>query len=157
MIDAAIRDLKKEYIPRVTILVGHSGGAAIAADILAIDPELAQAALLVSCPCDVGPWRNHMKVVHPSPLWDQPVESLSPLSVASQVSKEAHIRMIVGDNDQVVPPQFTKTYADRLATRGVDVRVLQIPGKTHNILLEPEVETELEQLEASVAKTASEP
>jgi predicted esterase len=151
MIVAAIHDLQSEYNPRATVLVGHSGGAAIAADILGLQPKLAAAALLLSCPCDVGAWRKHMKEVQLAPVWDQPVESLSPLDLAAQVPTSTRIRMMVGSDDHVAPPKFTQVYADRLAARGVDVQVTQLPGKNHEILLEPDVETALERLVASIA------
>lgn len=151
MIVAAIHDLQSEYNPRATVLVGHSGGAAIAADILGLQPKLAVAALLLSCPCDVGAWRKHMKEVQLAPVWDQPVESLSPLDLAAQVPTSTRIRMMVGTDDHVTPPKFTQVYADRLAARGVDVRVTHLPGKDHEILLEPDVETALERLVASIA------
>jgi pimeloyl-ACP methyl ester carboxylesterase len=42
--------MRNAYHPRTTLIVGHSGGSAIAADLIALRPELAGAALLVSCP-----------------------------------------------------------------------------------------------------------
>ncbi len=151
MIVAAIQALQSEYHPRASVMVGHSGGAAMAADILAVAPTLADGALLLSCPCDVPRWRAHMKEVHPAPLWDQPVSSLSPLELAPRVSTAAHIRMMVGAEDEIAPPPFTERYANRLAVRGIDVQVTVIPSKGHEILLEPAVESALEQLMAAVA------
>jgi poly(3-hydroxybutyrate) depolymerase len=52
-IAAAARSLMTRYRASDLTLVGHSGGSAMAADILALDPHLAKRALLVSCPCDV--------------------------------------------------------------------------------------------------------
>jgi pimeloyl-ACP methyl ester carboxylesterase len=48
----AIGALKRRYHARKVVVVGHSGGAAIAANILGRHPELIDAALLVSCPYD---------------------------------------------------------------------------------------------------------
>jgi predicted esterase len=150
MIVAAIQSLQREFKPRATVLVGHSGGAAISADILALSPELAQAALLVSCPCDVGPWREHMKEVHPAPIWDLPISSLSPLDLTSKLAATVRIRTIVGVDDHTAPPRFTQSYADRLLARGIDVQTIQLPGKDHDILLEPDVENALDRLVASI-------
>lgn len=155
MIVAGIHALQNAYHPRAMVLVGHSAGAAIAADILALEPMLAEAALLLSCPCDVPAWRVHVAQVHPAPVWDEPVTSLSPLDLAPRVSTAAHIRRMVGAEDGIAPPPLTEIYADRLATRGIDVEVTVIPGKGHEILLEPAVESELEQLMTAVAPPAS--
>jgi predicted esterase len=150
MIVAGIRQLQNEYKPRATMLVGHSGGAAISADILALNPGLAQAALLVSCPCDLGPWRDHMKEVHPSPIWDLPISSFSPLDLTSKVDATVRVRMIVGADDHIAPPRFTQSYANSLLARGIDVQVTQLPGKDHDILLEPDVEEALDRLATSI-------
>jgi pimeloyl-ACP methyl ester carboxylesterase len=46
---AAIHGLQAQHHPRATIFVGHSGGAAIMADLLGRHPSIASAALLVAC------------------------------------------------------------------------------------------------------------
>jgi predicted esterase len=155
MIVAGVRDLQNHYHPRVTVLVGHSGGAAIAADILAHWPKLAEAALLLSCPCDVASWRQHMKELQGVPIWDQPVESLSPLDCADLVPTSTRIRMMVGADDRVAPPRFTKVYAQRLAARHIDVQVTEIPGEGHEILLLPVVQEALETLVQSLQRPSS--
>ena len=46
---AVARDLKAKYDAREVVLVGHSGGGAIAANVLGRHPEVASYALLVAC------------------------------------------------------------------------------------------------------------
>ena len=57
---AAISELRQRFQARRLVVVGHSGGAAITANILGRHPALIDGALLVSCPCDVKRWRAHM-------------------------------------------------------------------------------------------------
>jgi pimeloyl-ACP methyl ester carboxylesterase len=143
-IDATIDDLKARYRPGRVILVGHSGGAAIAADLLGRHPSAADGAVLVSCPCDVPEWRKYMRGRQgfwSSLVWYFPVRSLSPLDEVGAVSTEAKVWMVVGANDQVAPPTFTQRYADALRARGIQVSVTIAPGLPHNILLEPVVMT----------------
>jgi pimeloyl-ACP methyl ester carboxylesterase len=149
-IAAAITALRDEYRARAVVMVGHSGGAAISADILALYPKLARAALLVSCPCDLTPWRQHMKTVAPTPLWDQPVQSLSALDLASGVSSSTKVHMVVGSADHIAPPQFTQIYAAALSKRHIDVQVTQLPDKDHEIFLDPAVQVELAALLKSI-------
>jgi predicted esterase len=151
MIATAIGDLRRRHQTRAVILVGHSGGAAISADILALYPSLAQAALLVSCPCDVAAWRAHMKAVQHSGIWDRPVASLSPIALAAQISPGDRVRMLVGSADDVAPPELTRAYAAALARQGVDVRVTELPGEGHEIFLKPAVQEQL----AGLVKTTS--
>lgn len=154
MIAAAIRGLRDAHSARAVVLVGHSGGAALAADLLALHPELAKVALLVSCPCDLGAWRAHMKALqHGDPIWDRPVASLSSLDLAPRVPKGDKVRMMVGSADEVAPPDLTQRYAAALAGRGVDVEITQLPGKDHEIFLEPEVQAALKALLAAQSST----
>ncbi len=64
-IAAAIDSLQRRFTARRVVAVGHSGGAAITAHILGRLPDLVDAALLVSCPCDGTRWREHMSRTGP--------------------------------------------------------------------------------------------
>jgi pimeloyl-ACP methyl ester carboxylesterase len=142
---AAIGELKARHHARAVVLVGHSGGAAISADILALHPGLAQAALLASCPCDLKVWRAHMKAKQGgAPIWDLPVQSYSPIELAPQAPRGTIVELMVGDADDVAPPALTDAYAAVLARAGLTARVVRLPGKGHEILLEPQVQAELQ-------------
>jgi predicted esterase len=135
-LDVAIQRLKEELHPSAVVLVGHSGGAAISADLIARDQGLANAVLLVSCSCDVPAFREHMKTVAPSPLWDAPVRSISPLDVVGGISKTMRIGMVVGEKDNVAPPALTERYCAALKVRDIKVDVTVLSGKGHEILLD---------------------
>jgi poly(3-hydroxybutyrate) depolymerase len=146
MLAQAIRTLKTEHHPRQVVIVGHSGGAALAADLLALYPDLTNKALLASCPCDLSPWRQHMKTVAPTPLWDQPVDSVSPLSVAASVPATDKVVTMVGTEDNVAPPDLTRAYFAFLKSHGVDAQLIELPGRDHEILLDPAVQSALTAL-----------
>lgn len=151
----AIVQLRNESSGIAVILVGHSGGAAIAADVIGRHPGLAQGALLVSCPCDVPAWRTYMKGKRPpqqAGIWKGPVPSLSPVVLAKDVARETRVRLVVGSADDVAPPQFSREYADALARQGVAAQVVIEPGLGHNALLEPAVMAELKSLIAELVK-----
>ena len=133
----AISELKARYHPRRVILVGHSGGSAIMANLLGQQASIADAALLVSCPCDLAEWRKHMQSVKGGAIWERPVRSLSPLAVINGVHVSVRIWMLVGGDDQITPPALTLAYAEALRNHGVAVDVTVSPGLGHNILLEP--------------------
>jgi pimeloyl-ACP methyl ester carboxylesterase len=147
---AAIKTLTDEVHPGHVVLMGHSGGAALSADLLARDPHLAQGALLVSCPCDVPSFRHHMFWVHPTPLWFTPVTSLSPFDGIKVIDPKTKIRMIVGSKDPLALPEYTTAYADAARARHIDVQTIFLPDKEHEIFLEPAVLQELQKLITSL-------
>lgn len=155
-IGQTIDALKAKFLPAATIIVGHSGGATISADLLGRQPRKVDAALLVSCPCDVPAWRHHMvkeQFSHIGPLsllFLLPVKSLSPLDLAAKVPIDTRVRMVVGSEDPTAPAKFTQEYAEALRKRGIDVTVTLASGLGHNILLEPVVLEQLNKLVATV-------
>lgn len=143
-IAAAIDTLRRAFQPAHVILVGHSGGAAITANVIGRHPRLVDAAVLVSCPCDVSTWRRHMFDLQHQPIWWMPVRSLSPLELAADVDPSTVVKVIVGGSDIVAPPPLSRAYASRLEQRHVPVTLIEIPGAPHNILLDPRVLSEIQ-------------
>ena len=147
-----IRQLKQKFHAIRTVIAGHSGGAAIGPDLLARWPALVNAAMLVSCPCDVAAWRKHMLEVQKDPIWLAPVKSLSPIDLAGKVLRTVRVRMLVGGDDPVAPPELSRRYAEALRRQGGDVSLTILPGLKHNILLEPVV---LDALKALVQESSA--
>jgi predicted esterase len=133
----AISELKARYKPRRVVLVGHSGGSAIVGSLIGQQGSIANAALLVSCVCDLEAWRKHMRSTKGGQIWERPVRSLSPLALIDGVPTSTKVSMLVGSDDQTTPPNLTLAYAEKLQNRGIAVDVTISPGLGHNILLEP--------------------
>lgn len=98
-----IANLKQHYQSKRVIIIGHSGGAAIAALILNFHPQLINQALLINCPCDLKHWR---------PDWEH---SLSPIENIHHIAPTATIHILSGAADEVVPPELGKNYAQALS------------------------------------------
>jgi len=143
---SAIEDLKQRFKPRRVVLVGHSGGAAIEANLLGRHPEAADAALLVACGCDPNADRAYMRTVRKSSIWRGRTRSLQPLELAPHVRRDVIVRLIVGENDHTGNPQYSIEYADALKSRGINAQVTIVPGVGHNILLTEPVLGALAQL-----------
>jgi pimeloyl-ACP methyl ester carboxylesterase len=143
---AAVRDARSRYHGRDIVIVGHSGGAALAADLVEGDPALASDLLLVSCPCDLEAWRRHMADTQGDPIWRRPVRSVSPLDGVTHFSPPLRIRLVTGQDDPVAPPALTGAFADAARASGVDVRTVLLARAGHNILLDPRVLTALADL-----------
>lgn len=138
-ITSAITALAETYMTGRVFIVGHSGGAAIAADIIGRHPGVATGAVLVSCPCDVPAWRRHMDSLQHAAIWRLPVQSLSPMDVAERVDPHTVVRVVVGAADHVAPAVFSRGYVQRLQGRGVHADLVEVPKAGHDILLDPQV------------------
>lgn len=137
---AAIQSLKTQWETPSVFLVGHSGGATIAADITALHPGLVQHAFLVSCPCDVPAFRHHMAKLQRDPVWLLPVHSLSPQQTLDRMPPgNATITAISGSDDSLALPAYSKAYVAKAAAKGIAASMITIPEKGHEILLEPSV------------------
>ena len=141
-----IDELKAKFQPARTLLAGHSGGAAITGDVLGRWPHKVDAAFLVSCPCDLVAWRQHMLRMQNNPIWSAPVKSLSPIELVDRIPDSVRVALLVGSKDPVTPPALSEAYAERLRRHHVDVSLQVLPGLEHDILLEPGTLEALKQL-----------
>lgn len=152
----AVEKLRGRYHAAKVVLVGHSGGAAITGDLLGRWPLKVNGALLVACASDLAAWRKHMfETRGQNPIWLRPVRSLSPMDLAENVSERVHVRLLVGSEDTVAPPQFSKKCAEARKKRGVDVILTIAPKLEHDILLEPIAFGQLKALLENVEKNSA--
>ncbi len=152
-IAAVITQLQTRYHPANTVLTGHSGGAAIAADLLGRHPSAADGALLASCPCDLPAWRKYMAGRrNNNPIWSMPIHALSPQELASQLSSTVHIAVLVGSKDDVAPPWLSTQYVAAVKKRDPNVSLTIAPGLGHNILLQPVSYAQLQSLVAGLRR-----
>lgn len=121
-VGAAIERLRLRYRPDAVILVGHSGGAATAAVLLGMKPQLADAAILVSCPCDLVAWREGRGA------W---FRSENPIRWLGKVATTARVVALTGTNDGVTSPELGRIYVEGLKARGIDAVFRPIPGAGH--------------------------
>lgn len=135
----AISALRTQYGSKAVVLVGHSGGAAIAADIAALRPGLVKQLFLIGCPCDVPAFRHHMAAAQFNPLWLVPSESLSPTETVQQMSCDISVIAVSGADDRTTLPQYARAYTRAARSRGIKALLLTLSGKGHEILNEDAV------------------
>ena len=121
----AVKKLKDRHKATQTVLIGHSGGAAISGVILGRHPGLADRALLIACNCDVRRWRDEVRRMQ----WS----SLSPSDHVAKVPTTAKVIAITGDRDDTAHPGLARDYVAALQARGIKAKFMTMPGAGHNI------------------------
>lgn len=154
-IEGAVSTLRRRAPQARVVLVGEDGGAAIAADLAAIRPGIADGLVLVACPCALPEWRAHMAKRLPGKGWEAPVQSLDPLKTAGGIPTETRVAILVGADDAVYAPRFSRPYAEALALRGVAVDYRILPGRSANLLADPEVVSAATRLAAALPPRSS--
>jgi poly(3-hydroxybutyrate) depolymerase len=127
----ALAQLKGLYGSRKVVLVGHSGGSAMAALLLALYPDLVDGVILAGCPCDVQKWRQWRKqsAGKSDGYWPN---SLSPSDHVKQVPKTRVVVAVTGDKDTNTLPEFAEAYIGALKSGGVEqAHFVLAPNETH--------------------------
>jgi pimeloyl-ACP methyl ester carboxylesterase len=150
-----VRAYRQRYSRAETVLVGDGGGAALVANLAGTHPALVDSMLLVSCPCTLPEWRASMARQRPDAGFRQPVNSLDPLQTVGGIATTTRTAILVGEDDKITPPRFSRTYAEALALRGIAVDFRRLPGRGHGLLDDPETIQALARLTAPVARTVA--
>ena len=139
---SVIKELKNRFKPSRTLIVGHSGGAAISANIVSLTPNLADKAILVSCPCDVEAFRKSMALKQPFyGAWRDSVKSISPINIINKICVKTDITLIHGQQDDIVPFEIAETYYKQLKSNNIKAEIIKVEGAGHEILLSDPVIT----------------
>jgi pimeloyl-ACP methyl ester carboxylesterase len=133
---SAIKLLRDRYSSSSVVLVGHSGGAAISANVAAASPGLIDSLVLVSCPCDVPAFRKHMAREQLSPFWVWPSDSESPLDTVNTLTPATRVFAITGEQDPITLVDYARAYVDAAGRRGITATLTILPKRDHEILLD---------------------
>lgn len=145
-IASAIQHLRRRWNCRKAVVAGHSGGAALTANILGRHPKVIDSALLVSCPSDVNEWRAHMYDFTGEEAFAGKLDSLSPYDQMADIPENTSITLIVGNLDKITPPRLSRNYLNRAQSLGKNATLVQLPRKGHEIFLDTIVFEELAKL-----------
>ncbi|MYG53883.1 MAG: prolyl oligopeptidase family serine peptidase [Rhodospirillaceae bacterium] len=120
----AVARLKAHHRATRLVLMGSSGGALIAGVLLGMRPDLVDAVLLISCPCDV-----------PQLLFEKGFRSSeftqSPHKWLEKANPKAKIVAVSGSADHTTPPHHVEKYIAAARARGHDAQFLIVPGAGH--------------------------
>lgn len=125
------------------ILVGQSGGAAMAATLAGLRPGLVDGLVLAGCPCMLPEWRRYMArradAGAQGAAFAGTVASFDPLMTVGGVAPATRVALLVGADDRDTPQRFSRAYAEALALRGIATEYRVLPGRGHDLLTDPEL------------------
>jgi len=129
---AAITALREIWKPSRLIWVGHSGGSALGALVMGMNPGLIDGAVLSACPCgDVFEWRSHrntMRGRYNASTWPN---SLSPIKFQDGLRPGTPVVLMTGDKDDNTLVKFAAAWQEAAKARGVTAELLVLPGINH--------------------------
>jgi pimeloyl-ACP methyl ester carboxylesterase len=123
-VGGAIGTLKTHYAARRVVYVGHSGGAAIGGVLIGRRRGLIDAAVLISCPCDITRWLTQGRRAP----WSR---SLSPSTYTQRVPATTEVVAITGAADLNTTADLARDYVAALVRRGVPARFVSVEGAGH--------------------------
>ena len=140
----ALQNLRARYNASKVIVVGHSGGAAITALLLGRFPSSLDGAILLGCPCDVPPWRQHRGTQRGRQTpWPN---SLNPMDAVANIPTDKMVLAVTGSLDDNTLPVFAQAWVSAVSARGVNARFILAQDLDHtNILLWPGLSEQLRQ------------
>ena len=121
---AAVAALKTHHKAERVVMVGHSGGAVISGVMLGRSAPLVDAAVLVSCPCDIEKWR-WLRDRKPLPNAESPIEYLA------AAPKSAKVFAVTGEKDRNTMPVLALDYVKKAKELGLDATYFGIENAGH--------------------------
>ncbi len=124
---------RARYPQARTILIGQSGGAAMAAALMGVRPGLVDGVVLAGCPCMLPEWRKY-RAKQGAAGFHAPVTSFDPLMTVGGVAAKTRVALLVGADDAETPQRFSRAFAEALALRGIATDYRVLPGRGHDLL-----------------------
>ena len=121
----AIKKLKDYHKANKIIIVGHSGGAAIAALILGRHPGIANGAILAACPCNINKWAQ-------TGGKRSGRGALSPHDYVENIGADVTIIALTGTKDDNTFPILAIEYIEKLKKNNINAKFIGVEGETHN-------------------------
>lgn len=117
----ALDQIKRKFNAKYLVLVGYSGGAAIAA-LSASQRQDVRQIITVAGNLDTATWVNYHRL---SPL----AGSLNPADYSEKLGQLPQIHFL-GEADEVVPPSLTQNYAMKLGA-SAPIKLVSLPSYNH--------------------------
>ena len=123
-IASALETLKTHHGAKRLILVGHSLGSIFSGVILGRHPDVAEAALLVACPCNMDSWRR-------SRGRQRLPSAQSPHRYVRKIAPDTEIVALTGSEDNNTLPSNARDYVAEAKRHGLEATFVLVQGAGH--------------------------
>jgi hypothetical protein len=145
-----IKKLKKKFKTLETLVVGHSGGAAITGILYGRFTKLVDSAILISCPCIVPLWRrDYYKniIKKTNKLFCMPkFKSHSPHQYVKKISSNLKIHIFAGNQDKNTLPIYSEEYQILLKQNNKNSKLYFFENDHLNILKNEKVTKKISEI-----------
>ena len=118
MVGASLTAMKRDLRPAKVILVGRSGGSAMAGTVAGRFPGIADSIILIGCPCT-------RQSVYGS-------RNRAPMDYLGKYARTTRITAITGSRDDRTPPAHARSFVAAANARGLEATFVEVHGATHN-------------------------
>ena len=123
-IAGALKSLRSAYPKKPLLLAGHSGGALLTSLLIARYPQLADAAVMSACPCDLRALRGMPA--------NEPLNVPDPYAEYVKIPNTFPVIALTGDKDVDTPPQMGQRFIELLQKKGArNASFVLAAGHTH--------------------------
>lgn len=114
-----IKALKEKFNATTVNYIGHSAGASLGVNVVALNPDLLQSVTAAGGRFNLDKFKENEKV------------GLVTISDHLDSIKDTKLLLVYGTKDTISEPQVTKDFYKLVQNKGVDVKIVEVKGAEH--------------------------
>ncbi len=114
-----IKALKEKFNATTVNYIGHSAGASLGVNVIALNPDLLQSVTAAGGRFNLDKFKENEKV------------GLVTISDYLDSIKDTKLLLVYGTKDTISEPQITKDFYKLVQDKGVDVKIVEVKGAEH--------------------------
>jgi predicted esterase len=114
-----IKVLKEKFNATTVNYIGHSAGASLGVNVVALNPDLLQSVTAAGGRFNLDKFKENEKA------------SLVTINDHLDSVKNTKLLLVYGTNDTISEPEVTKSFYERALKKGLNVKIVEVKGAEH--------------------------